>query len=97
MTKQTTPARPTPTGLVSLVWSLLDRYGMSVAGFIIVVPVYLDLKASTERFACLVESNIRTNSAVIAQIEKAHDKVGTMGDTIRRIEIGITNLQTRNP
>lgn len=95
MTKQTNEAPP--TNWISLASIMIAKYGIGVVGFIAVIPVYLDLKASNDRFAALVESNIRTNTAVVSQIEKAHDRVGTMGDTIRRIEIGITNLQTRNP
>jgi predicted nuclease with TOPRIM domain len=92
-----THTQPTSADPFSLVAILIAKYGLGILGFIAVVPVYLDLKSSNERFAILVESNIKTNAALVERIEKAHEKVGLMNDTIRRIETGITNLQTRNP
>jgi hypothetical protein len=76
-----------------IVWAL-TKWGIGVIGFALLVPVYLDLKVSNERFAKLAEANVTAIQTLAARIEQAHDNVGSMSETIRRIENGITNLQT---
>jgi hypothetical protein len=76
------------------VWAL-TKWGIGVIGFVMLVPVYFDLKNSNERFAKLAEANVSAITTLANRIEKAHDNVGTMGDTIRRIETNIQNLQTK--
>lgn len=44
------------TGIV--VWAV-GKFGIGIIGFIAIVPLYLDLKASNERFAKITEANIQ--------------------------------------
>lgn len=74
------------------VWAL-TKWGIGVLGFVMLVPVYMDLKTSNERFARVLEANVAAIQNLANRIEQAHDNVGSMSDTIRRMEAGITSIQ----
>ena len=74
------------------VWAL-TKWGIGILGFALLIPVYYDLRASNERFAKLAEANVTAIQTLANRIDEAHNNVGTMSDTVRRIETGITAIQ----
>ena len=88
MTKEEVPN----TWPALVIWAL-TKWGIGVLGFAMLVPVYMDLKVSNERFARVLEANVAAIQNLANRIEQAHDNVGTMSDTIRRMEAGITAIQ----
>jgi hypothetical protein len=75
------------------VWAC-TKWGIGILGFALLIPVYYDLRASNERFAKLAEANVSAIQTLANRIDKAHENVGTMSETIRRMEAGITAIQT---
>jgi predicted nuclease with TOPRIM domain len=75
----------------AIVAMLFTKAGLGAIFLLLLIPVYLDLKASNERFAKLAEANITAMQALTSKIEKSHENVGTMQETIRRIETELSH------
>lgn len=71
-----------------IVWAI-TKFGVGALFPCLLVWVYADLKEANNRNAKLIEANIAGFSALVQRIDKSHDAVGTMQDTIRRIESAI--------
>lgn len=67
------------------VWAA-GKWGVGVVGFALLIPVYLDLKASNDRFAKLAEANVSAINTLANSIQKGHESVGEMKETVRRLE-----------
>lgn len=82
---------PTWQGLA--LWAL-GKWGVGAVFMGMVFFLYSDLRESNKQFADLVRSNIAAFTVLSARVDDSHGRVGTMSETIRRIESGIQNLQT---
>lgn len=71
------------TGIV--VWAV-GKFGIGIIGFIAIVPLYLDLKASNERFAKITEANIQAITVFSTKLEESNRLMTRVDDTLRRIE-----------
>jgi len=68
---------------------LVGKWGVGAIFMAMLVPVYLDLKSSNERFAKLSEANVQAIMTLSQRIDESHNNVGTMQETVRRIESAI--------
>lgn len=58
---------PTWSGIA--LWAL-TKWGMGIVGFLLVVPLYMDLKASNERFASITENNVKAITIFSKNVEE---------------------------
>lgn len=72
---------------------LVGKWGVGAIFGAMLVPVYLDLKASNERFAKLSEANVQAIMTLSQRIERGQDNVATMQETVRRIEATLGTIQ----
>jgi hypothetical protein len=72
---------------------LLGKFGVGGIFMAMVAMLYVDLKASNERFARITEANIAVMTALVQRIDVSHSQVNEMRDTVRRIESHISNRQ----
>ncbi len=87
LAEQTTPQSvqipPTWTGLV--VWAI-SKWGVGIVGFLMVIPLYQDLKASNEKMATLSGANIQVLQALAQKVEDGNQRTSRLEDAIRRLE-----------
>jgi hypothetical protein len=86
MANKTTPPDVTVpetwTGVI--VWAL-GKWGVGAVFMVMVYFLYLDLRASNDRFARLVEANTTAIHAFAQQVSENHSKVNEMKSTVSSI------------
>jgi hypothetical protein len=75
-----------------LVWAV-GKWGAGAIFLALLVPVYLDLKTSNERFAEIASSTARAVDALAVKIEASNQAIVRLDDAIRRLETTPKNHQ----
>lgn len=65
---------------------LAGKYGVGGIFMAMVAMLYVDLKASNERFARITEANVAAITALVQRIDQSLANVESMRETVRRIE-----------
>lgn len=68
-----------------IVWAV-GKWGTGAVFLCLLVPVYMDLKASNERFAEIAQASARATDALATKIEISNSAILRLDDAIRRIE-----------
>ena len=68
-----------------VVWAV-GKWGVGAIFLALLIPVYLDLKQSNERFAEIASSTARAVDALAIKIETCNTTIQRLDDAIRRLE-----------
>lgn len=68
-----------------IVWAV-GKWGVGGIFLAMLVPVYMDLKQSNERFAEIASSTARAVDALAIKIETSNTTIQRLDDAIRRLE-----------
>lgn len=66
-----------------VVWAL-TKWGIGILGFLMLVPVYLDLKSSNERFEKITEANIRVVTVFSERVQANSERLERLDQTLQR-------------
>ena len=72
------------------VWAV-GKWGVGAVFLMLLVPVYLDLKASNAQLAQISTANVQVLTALAQQVEATNQAVQRLDQTVQRIEMSKTH------
>lgn len=93
-----------PNTIPALVWVTLAKYGLGAVGFMLLVPVYQDMKAASKEQMALLRSSIEASGATANamnrlsdRIDEGHAKVVDMKTAVTGIVESLRRIESKSP